>query len=360
MADRNGSLAPAMVLLLVLAGGYWLGHTVKRAILQPHQGSARSVFVEIVPGMGRWAIAGELHRAGVLERRWPFLVLALYHHKRTLKAGEYLFDRPMTPREVFGKLTRGEIFHYTVTVPEGYSMYDIAEFLGRMGIFKPEEFLAAVREAAAVRDLAPQARTLEGFLFPDTYQLTRRQTPAELRAAMVRRFREVYASLTKDHRVPAGLSTYEFVTLASMVEKETSDPEERKMIAGVFYNRLRRHLPLECDPTVIYAARREGRFTGTITQADLRRRSPYNTYLHAGLPPGAIANPGRAALEAVLFPRPVSYLYFVSNTEGGHFFSRTLAEHNRNVTRYRRRLAAPPTHRRPAAQPQRRATGSRP
>lgn len=357
MADRSGFPTTLLLLGVLLAGGVFLAQRSKRELLEPYQGNARGVFVEIQPGTGRVAIAGQLREAGVLRHRWPFLLLSFFHHQRTLKAGEYFFDRPMTPREVFQKLTRGEIFHYTITVPEGYSMYDIAELLGRQDIFRSEAFLAAVANPALVRDLAPEAHSLEGFLFPDTYKLTRRQTPADLQAAMVKRFREVYAGLEKEKGNPARLSIYELVTLASLVEKETSDPEERAVIAGVFYNRLRRHRPLECDPTVIYAARLArpgglaGRFAGTISQADLKRPSPYNTYVHVGLPPGPIANPGRSSLEAVLYPRSVDYLYFVANTRGGHFFSRTLAEHNRNVSRYRHLLNAEAARRAPGARP---------
>ena len=362
MADRSGF--PTLFLLLgLLAGGIFLAQRSKQELLEPYQSYAKGVFVEIVPGTGRIAIAGQLRDAGVLRHRWPFLLLSFSHHKRTLKAGEYFFDRPMTPREVFEKVSRGEVFHYTITVPEGYSMYDIAELLGRQGIFRPEIFLAAAANPALVRDFASEARSLEGFLFPDTYQLTRRQTPADLQAAMVKRFRDVHAGLGGEKGNPPGLSTYQLVTLASLVEKESSDPDERGVIAGVFYNRLHRNRPLECDPTVIYAARlarpggqarrggQAGRFNGTISQADLKRPSPYNTYVHVGLPPGPIANPGRSSLEAVLFPRSVDYLYFVANTRGGHFFSRTLAEHNRNVSRYRHLLNTQAAQRAPGARP---------
>lgn len=358
MAKRSGF--PTVLFLVLLLASAWLASRFKREILEPYRGYSKPVFVELLPGTGRLTISSQLFDAGVVRHRWPFLLLSFFHHKRTLKAGEYLFDRPMTPREVFEKLSRGEIFHYTITVPEGYSMYDIAELVGRQGIFKPEAFLAGATSPALIRDLAPEARSLEGFLFPDTYQLTRRETPADLQAAMVKRFREVYAGLAKGEGNPFGLLPYQVVTLASLVEKETSDASEREMIAGVFYNRLRSHRPLECDPTVIYAARLAGRFTGTISPADLKRPSPYNTYLHVGLPPGPIANPGRSALAAVFYPRRVDYLYFVANTRGGHFFSRTLADHNRNVTRYHHLLnsqAALP-HRDP--KPPRRAPGARP
>jgi UPF0755 protein len=199
-----------------------------------------------------------------------------------------------------------------------------------------EEFLAAARDPSPVRDIAPRARNLEGFLFPATYQFPRRVAAGDIVGAMVRRFREVWNSLPERQALPGGFSVEQVVTMASLVERETGIAGERAVISGVFHNRLRRGMPLECDPTVIYALELAGRYRGSLTRADLRFDSPYNTYRRRGLPPGPIANPGEAALRAALAPAQTEYLFFVADAQGGHLFSRTLREHNANVARYRR------------------------
>ena len=193
--------------------------------------------------------------------------------------------------------------------------------------------MKATEEAGRIADLHPSARDLEGYLFPDTYHIASHTGAAEIVQAMVNRFRQVYSSLEQDS---GKRSVQEVVILASLVEKETPAPEERPLVAAVFYNRLRGNMALQCDPTVIYAAILEGRYDGTIRQSLLNSPSPYNTYVHQGLPPGPIANPGKASLRAALHPASADYLYFVADANGGHTFSRTLADHNRAVSLYRR------------------------
>jgi len=310
-------------------------------LLSPYQGFSGQAIVLVEQGMSRKAIATRLTRERVLRYRWPFLLYCYLRPRQTLKAGEYRFDQPVSPRAVFAKLARGEIHLYALTIPEGYSIFEIAEAVERLQLAPAKAFLEAVRDPSLVADLAPRAESLEGYLFPDTYHFARPSSPGEMARQMVARFRQVWGTLDLERATAPQLYRVrllpdQIVALASLVEKETNRPEERGLIAAVFYNRLRRRLPLQCDPTVIYAARLAGRYDGFIHVSDLQRDSPYNTYLRRGLPPGPIANPGRASLDAVLNPPKSDFLYFVSNTEGGHFFARTSAEHARNVVRYRR------------------------
>ncbi len=305
----------------------------------PHQGAPGETTVFIESGLSRRAIADRLTEQGVLRSRWPFLFYSYAQPGRTLKAGEYLFDQPLSAAAVFGKLERGEVHLYPLVIPEGYTRWDIAAEVERLGLASAENFLRATENPRLVHALAPQAKNLEGFLFPDTYHFSRPSDPNAIVRAMVERFEREWDQLQPGAAPPQALTPYELVTLASLVEKETGVADERGLIAAVFYNRLEKKMVLACDPTVIYAERLEkaGWFDGEINVSDLERRSPYNTYLNAGLPPGPIASPGRAALEAVLKPPKSNYLFFVSNGQGGHHFAATSAEHARNVARYRRK-----------------------
>lgn len=331
---RGWRLAVVAVVLVALL---WPAYQ----LLHPYQGFADYVSIIIVQGMSKRAISARLEAEGVLSYRLPFLLYAYLQPHRTLKAGEYRFDQAISPVGVFAKLERGEVHLHALTIPEGFSMFETAIAAEALQLASREAFLEAAKDTSLIADLAPEAETLEGYLFPDTYHFARPAGPRQMVQAMVNRFREVWTSLARTVRpgpnpYQVKLSPHQLVTLASLVEKETNDPAERGLISSVFYNRLKRKLALQCDPTVIYAARLAGVYDGVINVSDLERDSPYNTYLHVGLPPGPIANPGRTSLEAVLNPPISRYLYFVSNTEGGHFFARTGAEHARNVARYRR------------------------
>jgi len=260
-----------------------------------------------------------------------------------LQAGEYHFDHPVSGKEVFWCLANGNVYERPFTVREGETMYDIARELQDGKFMTAEEFLAAAKNAEIIHDLAPQARTLEGFLFPATYHLPRHPAANELAAQMTQKFREEWSQIAASNPEQIGeahghpiLST---VTLASLVERETPKPDERPLVAGVFENRLRKGMLLQCDPTVIYALELQGRYRGSLSGKDLHEDSPYNTYQRGGLPPGPIGNPGAIALRAALKPADTQFLYFVANTQGGHFFSATLKEHNQNVNRYHRLLA---------------------
>jgi UPF0755 protein len=331
-----------LVILAILAAGAWLA----AAWYLPYQGFAAppGVYVDIPHGASRRTIGRLLADQGVIRSRLAFEILARFSDLRPLEAGEYYFDRAEAQRQVFDAIASGRVFVIPLVIPEGYNMFDIADLAQQEGLVTREEFLAAAADPAPILDLAPAAPNLEGFLFPATYEFPRHITAAEMVQAMVKKFRDEWAALPQPEssaRPAAAPASIEgVVTLASLVERETPLDAERPLIAGVFTNRLALHMPLECDPTVAYALALAGRSTGPLDDADLHFKSPYNTYQNVGLPPGPIANPGEASLSAALDPPPTDYLYFVANTQGGHFFSKTLAEHNRNVARYRKLRAA--------------------
>jgi len=326
-----------MVVVLCLAGAAWGAWD----FFQPYRGSEVPVVLEIPSGTGAPEVADLLVSRGVVAHRWPFLVRYWIGRTRhRLKAGEYLFDRPLRPLDVYRKLIIGDVILYSVVVPEGSDRFDIARILAeRMGI-NPTEFLQRTEKTTLIHDLDPDAPTLEGYLFPDTYRFPRHVTADTIIATMVGRFRRVIRTKLHDDFVPGSGDLHAAVTLASLVEKETPDPAERPVVAGVFTRRLEKHMPLQCDPTVIYAARLADRPIPVIHASDLKFDSPFNTYLHGGLPPGPIANPGEISLRAAFHPADGDELYFVSNNHGGHVFAKTLAEHQHNVAVYRRKVAA--------------------
>ena len=278
------------------------------------------------------AIADALARAGVVRSRWEFLLARSLSRTRVLQAGEYRFDRAASPMEVVRRIGRGDVFYLELVVPEGRNLFDIAASAEKLGMFPAASFLEAARSPALIRDLDPEAPTLEGYLFPDTYKLARHTTPERLCKLMTNRFREAWRKLQTDAPV------HRTVTLASLVEKEGKLADERPRIAAVFENRLRIGMKLDCDPTTIYAALWQQHYRGVIHRSDLDSDHPYNTYRHGGLPPGPIANPGMASLRAVLAPSPGDALYFVARADGsgGHEFSSDIAAHTSAVERYRR------------------------
>lgn len=335
-----------LFLLVVLiaagaAGWLWYGLT------HPYQGfPSEGVFVEVPRGASSRSVARLLQANGVVRSAFAFKIYSRRHPKRSLQAGEYLFSKPATGEDVFWRLANGDVYSQPFTVREGETMFDIARDLEAAKFMAADDFLKAANDGTFVHDIAPQAATLEGFLFPATYNLPRHPAAIELAAEMTHKFKEEWTHIAPATGHPAGESEpgkiTGVVTLASLVERETPKREERPLVAGVFENRLRKGMALQCDPTVIYALERLGQYNGKLMGADLRFDSPYNTYAHPGLPPGPIGNPGEASLRAALQPAQTDYLYFVANTQGGHFFSATLAEHNKNVMKYRRLLAGEP------------------
>jgi UPF0755 protein len=253
---------------------------------------------------------------------------------RHLKAGEYRFDRAMTPFEIIDKLARGDVFVINVTFPEGLTFAEMAKIFETHGLGTAASFIQAARDPAPVHELDPAAKDLEGYLFPETYALPRHTDAAKLTRLMVARFEKVLTPELRQAVAARKLTVRQAVTLASIVEKETAKADERPLVAAVYTTRLRVGMPLQCDPTVIYALERAGRYDGNIRREDLSINSPYNTYRYPGLPPGPIAAPGLAALEAAAAPANVPYLYFVSRNDGTHVYASTLEEHNRNVRQY--------------------------
>ena len=329
------------VLTLLFLTALFLAAWVGASLYLPYQNfPSQGVFVDIPHGASRRSVARLLANQGVVRSRWVFEGLSRWRSRKTLQAGEYFFNHPVTSREVFDTIANGRVYTRELVIPEGLSMFDIADLVQREDFTTRENFLAAARNPAIIRDLVPRAPSLEGFLFPATYEFPRHPTGEQMVAAMVAHFRQQWSEISSQQPNTSGLSLQQVVTLASLVERETPKPEERPLVAGVFLNRLHRRVPLQCDPTVVYALELAGNFNGSLDGASLPFDSPYNTYRYRGLPPGPIANPGSASLKAALAPPETDYMYFVANTEGGHFFGKTLAEHNRNVTLYRHRLAA--------------------
>lgn len=279
-------------------------------------------------------IAAELQKAGVIRSARAFRLWHKLHPQPSLKAGEYWFERSANLPQVYGRIAHGDIYFHTVTIPEGYTMFDIAKAMEDAGLGPARDFLhVAETKTQLIADLAPEAKSLEGYLFPNTYEFTRTQSLEEMAAEMVHQFRQVAQQI--------GLNTnvHQTVTMASIVEKETAAPEERPRVASVYYNRLEKRMALDADPSVIYAELLAGTYTGSLHHADLSVKSPYNTYRFPGLPPGPIGNPGRSSLQAAMHPDTTKFLYFVSDGKDGHHrFAQSLQEHNRNVTAYRHAL----------------------
>jgi UPF0755 protein len=314
--------------MIVLAVAGWTASAMYVPVTPPDR-----QFVLLRSGYSTHRIAVELKKAGVIRSVFAFRVWSQINHKHSLKAGEYLFEKPASAREVYDRIARGDIYFHEVTIPEGYTMFDIAKAMQEAGLGSAEQFLKiAQTRTDLIADLAPEAKSLEGYLFPNTYQFTRAQSREEMLGAMVHQFRQVaqQIGLTSD--------VQRIVTMAAIVEKETASPDERPLVASVYYNRLAHRMALDADPSVIYALLLAGNYSGTLHHNDLAVDSPYNTYRFPGLPPGPIASPGQGALTAALHPAESQYFYFVADGTGHHRFARDLEEHNRNVVAYRRAL----------------------
>ena len=317
------------MLIVVLAAGGWLAY----ALLVPVSPAGQK-FVMLRPGYSTRRIARELKNAGVIRSRHAFVLWHSFHRKPVLKAGEYLFERDANVIDVHGRLARGDVYIHTVVIPEGFNMFDIAKAIEDSGLGPAQDFLkVATTDTALISDLAPQATSLEGYLFPNTYNFTRTQSMHDMAAEMVKQFRQVAAQIDL-----AG-DVQRTVTLASIIEKETAVPDERPEVASVYANRLANHIALQADPSVIYAELLQGTYGGALHHNDMQFDSAYNTYRHPGLPPGPIANPGKSSLEAAMHPAETSHLYFVSDGNGHHRFADTLEAHNKNVAALRRAVA---------------------
>ena len=325
----------AVVLLAILAAAAAAGMAWSR-VQTPYKGYTEEYqFVQIPPGAGASEIRQRLIDAGVVRDELTLrLALRWTGASRALQAGEYRFDRPMTPVEVIDKIARGDVYGQRITFPEGLTIRDMAGIYESQGLGRARDFIEASRNVSLIKDLDPEAADLEGYLFPDTYTLPRNTPAPRLVERMVAGFKAAYPAELQQRAAAQMLTTREVVTLASLVEKETAQPDERPLVAAVYRNRLTIGMGMQADPTVVYALQKAGRYNGNIRKEDLSIDSPYNTYRYSGLPPGPIASPGKASLEAALSPADVEYLYFVSRNDGSHVFAKTLEEHNRNVQEY--------------------------
>jgi len=328
----KAALLSAAVLLLAFTG--W----IVRALTAPAAASrgSEAVFFEVEKGWSARRVIDRLEAEGIVRGAIPLrLACRLFYPGESFKAGEYLFVPPLEAKQALFQIFGGRIHLVPVTIPEGLTGEEMA------GLLRPGDpdgaaaFRRAFLDTSLIADIDPRAKDLEGYLFPNTYNLPRRAPVADLVAAMVEEFRAVFDEGRRRRAAELGMSVRDVVTLASLIEEETALPEERPLVSAVFHNRLRIGMKLDCDPTVAYALKREGRYTGRLLLRDLKTPSPYNTYLHAGLPPGPISNPGRTSLEAALHPAAESFLYFVARGGGAHRFSRTLGEHLDAVKKFR-------------------------
>jgi len=321
-----GSFLLGFFLVALLAAGWaaWL-------VLTPY-GPGTEILVNVSPGSSAVAIGRQLESAGIVRSRYAFDLVRWFRHGK-LQAGVYEFDHPAPLTEVYARIARGDVVTVSLTVPEGANIFDIATRVAQVGLGTAQGFMAAaVTQVGLITDLDPEAKSLEGYLFPDTYRFPPTARAEQIVGAMVRRFRAVAEQLGLKGNV------HQIVTMASLVERETAVDAERPLVASVVLNRLAKNMPLRTDPSVIYGLELEGKWRGTIYASDLTRNTPYNTYLHAGLPPGPVANPGIPSLRAAMDPPKTNYLYFVAagtDAQGHSLFSATLDEHNRNVAEYR-------------------------
>lgn len=328
---RRAPLLEALLLILLVAAQAFS----IRSYLASEFETGRRLIVYIEPGTGARRIAERLQEAGVVRNRLLFLLVAFARgsHAR-LRPGEYEFHPGMSLREILRKLERGEVLVHQVTIPEGLTIKEIGRLLAAEGLVDEGRFLATASDRALVGKYGLEGDSFEGYLFPDTYHLTKGMTEEAIIQVMLTRFRQVFGPAEEERAKALGMTLKEVITLASLIEKEAHASEERALISAVFHNRLKLQMPLQSDPTVIYAL---PAFSGRLRRADLATPSPYNTYLYQGLPPGPIANPGRASILAALYPAPVNYLYFVSRGDGTHVFARSLVEHDRAVRKYQQR-----------------------
>ena len=304
----------------------------------PYYNAAQDeTFVYIPHGANAAKVAGLLKEQGLLHTKLPFrLWLRRSGFDRSLKAGEYRFSGMSTPIEIAQKLSRGDVYFRSITLPEGLTALETVEFLMRGGFGEREKFEAALLRVDLISDLNPYAQNLEGYLFPETYRFGRMNDEEAIIGAMVNQFRYRMNKILEESPLPHGWTVARIVTLASMIEKEVKTPSEQPIVASVMFNRLRLNMTLGIDATIIYAMKLAGTWNGNIRKSDLQMESPYNTYIHRDLPPGPICNPGESVIRAALNPEKTDYLYYVSKNDGTHQFSKDLRSHNNAVNLYQR------------------------
>ena len=324
-----------ILLLLIMAVATWVAYSSYRKIFYPFQGYRDNVIVQIESGMSVAAIGKKLQSQGVIASASYFTrYYRMFFANKKLKAGEYLFDGPLSMHQVIEKLDQGKAILNKITVKEGLWIGETALIFEEAGLFPAAEFGRAAHNSELIGDLDPEAADLEGYLFPDTYLVRKDISAVEMVALMVRRFRENFSNTFIWRARDIGFTIRQVVIMASLIEKETAARDERFLVASVFHNRMRHKTLFDCDSTIIYALKKAGRYRGKLGWDDLKIPSPYNTRLYRGLPPGPIGNPGYASLEAALYPENTEYMFFVAKDANSHYFSKTLAEHNRAVKKY--------------------------
>ncbi len=325
----------ALVILVAAVGAVAYGSVLWGRVNEPFKGYDTEQYVQIPQGATTPAIGRQLVERGIVRDQLTFRVALLWSGRsRALKAGEYRFDQPLHAVAVVDRLARGDVHVRRITFPEGLTVREMAALYEARGFGATAEFVAAAQDERLIADLDPDATDLEGYLFPETYEVQTGTPPATLVARMVQGFRAALDDELRRLAAEQGLTTRQVVTLAALVEEETGESDERPRVAAVYRNRMRLGMPMQADPTLIYALQKAGRYDGNIRKTDLGFDSPYNTYKYPGLPPGPIASPGQGSLAAAVRPADVRYLYFVSRNDGTHAFAETLAEHNANVRKF--------------------------
>ena len=320
------------IIAIFSAAGLFAWHMARYAQSPVNPEIKEPLQVIVEPGQSFRTVTEKLRQKHLIRHPLKFQVLANFRQATTaIKAGEYYFAGTMTPGQILEQLHLGKVHLRRVTIAEGLNLYEAAELVARAGICEKSAFAQAATDPDIAEKMGIPAKTVEGYLFPETYYFEKQATPEKIIQTMVQRFRNVFSDAWKDRAEELGFSVHEIVILASIIEKETGVDKERKTVSSVFHNRLEKGIRLHADPTVIYGIEN---FDGNLTHKDLRTRTPYNTYTNYGLPKGPIANPGRASLEAALYPADTQYLYFVAKPDNTHYFSTTLAEHNRAVRKY--------------------------
>jgi len=331
--------------VLVAAAALLFGVWLCREYQRPRRLASAQAIFEVEKGKSLRAIARDLKEHGILQGSLlPFLVgYEIFHPSQKIKAGEYAFLTPLSSRQVLEALIKGKVYLHAVTVPEGLTGPETFEVVKSFSSEGKGHFLNAFRETGAVAAWDGRAENLEGYLYPETYHFPKGVLARDILQAMVDQFKTVFDSGLQARSREIGMGIREVVILASLIEKETSLPEEKRLVSAVFHNRIKLGMKLDCDPTIIYGLKLGGGYDGRLRTQDLTWDSPYNTYLHAGLPPGPICSPGRESLEAALHPAPEAFLYFVSKNDGSHHFSRTYAEHQMAVRAFRKNKPRTPS-----------------
>jgi len=324
-------LLVAAILILSLSG--WFAFEYLKIPKRPKG----KILHEIKKGEGANSLAEHLKEEGIIQNKTAFLYgHFFFFSKKTIKAGEYVFNLPLSVQKILQIITEGKILLHAVTIPEGLTRVEIAGHLESLGFIAHEDFLNASENTEAVSFIDPDACNLEGYLFPETYFFPKGVTAEKIASSMTAQFKLTFTEEWTKRTEEIGFTVREIIILASLIEKETSLPDERPLVSAVFHNRLKKRMKLDCDPTIIYALKQDGQFKDRLHTKDMQLDSPYNTYLYGGLPPGPIANPGKESIAAALYPADKDFLFFVAKNDGSHHFSRSFREHQNAVNTFQR------------------------